>query len=233
MSLECRVRFQSAGFSYIPHTPVLENIDLDLDCRGITMLVGKSGCGKTTLLRLMQGLLKPRIGTVVRTPGLVTSYIPQSLGLVRNLTAFENVVTGALGRMGTLPSLLKLFPSQISREARELLERFGLKSKIGEEIHHLSGGERQRVAIARALMRRPKLILADEFVSQLDAVTSAKMLEMARDSSERDTGWVITTHDLDVACAYGDRVIALRDGRIVSDRMRGETHPAELLAAIQ
>jgi phosphonate transport system ATP-binding protein len=188
----------------------------------ITMMLGRSGCGKTTLLKILHGLLTPQRGSVEPCPGVETvAYIPQTLGLVRSLSAEENVLTGALRRMGAWRSLLKAFPSPLRQEARALLADLGLAAKIEERVGRLSGGERQRVAIARALMQRPQLVLADECVSQLDPVTAREILRLMRRSAEGGVGWLVATHDLELVSDYADRVAIMQAGRIIVERTIG------------
>jgi phosphonate transport system ATP-binding protein len=196
------------------------------------MLLGRSGCGKTTLLKSLQGLVRPQSGEVHSEPDgkkKLTAYIPQSLGLVLGLTALDNVLTGALGRVGTLRSLAGLFPDEIVGDAKRLLVQMGLAHKERSIARSLSGGERQRVAIARALMARPKLILADEFVSQLDALTASEMLRMIRSLAAQGTGFLITTHDPELACEFGDRILIMREGRLVYSAPAAASTPASLL----
>ncbi len=224
---------EKVGFRYPDGPVILDEVSLAAESGSLTMLVGRSGSGKTTLLRLLQGLLQPHHGKIVRTPAeLVCAYIPQGLGLVRNSTALQNVLAGALHRTGFFRSVSARFGRSDIREAEALLERVGLAHKAGELAGRLSGGERQRVAIARCLMRKPHFVLADEFVSQLDAVTSLEMDALVRQSVAAGTGWVITTHHLDAACEAGGRVVALKNGRVVLDRHCNGTDAAALARVI-
>ena len=153
-----------------------------------------------------RGRLDPRV-----------AYIPQQLGLVRTFTALDNAVTGALSRVGTMPSVLKLMPENEVRQARELLARLGIGHKADERVYALSGGERQRVAIARALMQQPRVVLADEFISDLDPLTSAEIMAIVRDVVASGVAVVMTTHEMDVVRGHADHVIVLRGGEKVLD----------------
>jgi phosphonate transport system ATP-binding protein len=219
----------------------LRGIDLDIRPAALTMVLGRSGSGKTTLLRVLRGLLRPQEGDVrlsgPSTNGTKTdarlAYVPQTLGLVRNMTALENALTGALARTGTARSLLRLFPRDVIEEARETLAGLGLADKTNEPVYTLSGGERQRVAIARALMQRPDVILADEFVSQLDPITAVETLEAMRTLSRRGVTFLITTHETDIVKNYADHVLVMRDGAITHDgpaAALSETAMLELLS---
>jgi phosphonate transport system ATP-binding protein len=241
--LEPSLVLQARGlwFSYNSRLPVLRGVGIDLHKGEVAMVLGRSGSGKTTLLRVLKGLLRPQRGTVREfkngdngTRGRGLAYVPQTLGLVRSLTALDNAVTGAISRVGTARSLLHAFPRDILEEARELIARLGIASKLHEPVYRLSGGERQRVAIARALMQRPSLILADEFVSQLDPITAEDILGMMRDiASERNVSLLITTHETDIVEAYADRVIVMREGRIVHDSPRADISAAGLLQILR
>ena len=218
-----------AWVSYVAGRAVLRGVSLDADAGAVTMVLGMSGSGKTTLLKLCKGLLSPQRGEVrVLGESVVSAqrrgrldarvaYIPQQLGLVRTLTALDNAVTGALSRVGTVPSLLKLVPEKEVRQARELLARLGIGHKADEKVYALSGGERQRVAIARALMQQPRVVLADEFISDLDPLTSAEIMAIVRDIVASGVAVVMTTHEMDVVRGHADHVIVLRDGEKVLD----------------
>jgi phosphonate transport system ATP-binding protein len=216
-------------FGYGPDRPILKGVDVQAEAGRITMIVGVSGGGKTTLLKLVKGILRPDRGTIsvlgarpaarIGGGGLDprVAYIPQQLGLVRSLTALDNVLVGGLSRVGTLRSLVKAFPSAYVQEARDTLDALGIAHKADDKVYGLSGGERQRVAIARALMQQPRLILADEFVSQLDPATTVEMMEIMRGIAERGVTLVMTTHEMGIVDRYAARVVLLRDGEKVLD----------------
>jgi len=217
-----------AWLSYVPGHEVLRGVSLEADAGAVTMVLGMSGSGKTTLLKLCKGLLAPQRGEVRVLGGPVigaqrgrldprVAYIPQQLGLVRTFTALDNAVTGALSRVGTMPSVLKLMPENEVRQARELLARLGIGHKADERVYALSGGERQRVAIARALMQQPRVVLADEFISDLDPLTSAEIMAIVRDVVASGVAVVMTTHEMDVVRGHADHVIVLRGGEKVLD----------------
>jgi phosphonate transport system ATP-binding protein len=216
---ETVLRFRDVSFSYDGRTPVLRNIDLAVGRGEVVMMLGRSGGGKTTLLRLAHGLLQPSSGSIelaMRGPGRV-AWVPQTLGLVRSTSALDNTLTGAIARMNTVLSLARIIPRAIRIEAHETLGRVGLSGKRDEPVARLSGGERQRVALARALMQRPELIVADEFVSQLDPLTTDDILTLVRQIAARGVSCVVATHEIDVVERFADRVIVLRDGRIAFD----------------
>ena len=112
---------------------------------------------------------------------------------------------------------MKRFSSETLKNAQQILTDLGIWDKRSRKICNLSGGERQRVAIARALMLRPKLILADEFVAQLDPITTTEILVMMRHLAQRGISFLVTTHDIELVKEYADRVIIMKEGRILCD----------------
>ena len=239
------VEARDLWFGYGKGNPVLRGVDFSAAQGRITMVLGASGGGKTTLLKLLKGLIAPQQGTIrvldrplVAAPGAgrldpAVAYIPQQLGLVRMLSVLENTLTGALGRVGTLQSLVKLWPRDTVAQAHETLQLLGIGHKAREKVYALSGGERQRVAIARALMQEPALILADEFVSQLDPVTTEEIMDVMREIARYGVALVMTTHELDVVSRYADRVVVLRGGEKVLDCPAAEAGRDDLALTIK
>ena len=249
------LKARNLWFGYERHTPILKGIDLEIEKHLVTMILGLSGSGKTTLLKILARIIKPHQGEVELYNGSMDSpmtplyrkgkspdpklnsggiaYIPQSLGLVRNMTAWDNALMGALGYTGTVPSLFNRFSKKVTDEAHRIMTDLGIEDKLSRNVCELSGGERQRVAIARALMQNPDLILADEFVSQLDPVTTTDILEMMRKLTVRGISFLVTTHDIDLVVRYSDRVLVMREGTIVYDRMTKDLHPEEVLKHIK
>lgn len=224
--------------------PVLRGVDFEARPGEVTVILGESGGGKTTLLRVLKGLTRAQRGEVVvlgETPHRGRSgrldprvaYIPQQLGLVRSQSVMANALTGALARTGTWRSLLGWTPTGHVEEAATVLDSLGIGAKAGQAVRTLSGGERQRVAIARSLMQHAEVILADEFVSQLDVVTSREIMALARGVAARGVALVMTTHELDLAREFADRVVVLRDGRVSLSGAAREVDEAVLVKAIR
>lgn len=239
------VSVRDLWFGYGASTPILRGVTLEARAGEMTVILGESGGGKTTLLRILKGLSIPQQGAVevlgapLRRGRLGrldarVAYIPQQLGLIRSQSVLSNVLTGALGRLGTWRSLLGPVPAEYTREAEALLESLGIADKTSVAVQTLSGGERQRVAIARSLMQHPSVILADEFVSQLDVVTSREIMALARAVTDRGVTLVMTTHELDLAREFADRVVVLRHGIVALDvRAREVVDEAALVQAIR
>jgi phosphonate transport system ATP-binding protein len=239
------VRVDDLWFRYGRARPVLQGVSLGAEAGQITVVLGASGGGKTTLLKLLKGILAPQRGSItlfgrplrpILRGGRLdprVAYIPQQLGLVRSATVLENALTGALGRVRTLPSLLHLYPRDIIGQVHEILDLLGIAQKAQERVYALSGGERQRVAIARALVQEPRLILADEFVSQLDPVTTRVIMDVTRTIVRRGVSLIMTTHELEVVAGYADRVLVLRDGEKVLDAVAAGLDVTALADAIK
>ena len=202
---------------------VLKGVSFAVDKGEFACLVGKSGCGKTTLLSLLSGLEKPTEGKVSLDGKEITDssedelalyrrenvgFIFQSFNLIPTLSAWENV---------SLP----LFPIAMKEQERQqraldLLE----KMEMGHRTEHLpsalSGGEKQRVAIARALINRPKVLFADEPTGNLDSATGdAIMVILNRLHREEGVGILMVTHEVELA-KTADRLIRMHDGEVIS-----------------
>jgi len=218
---------EQVWYSYPHHDAVLRNVSLSIPAGKHTVIMGPSGTGKTTLLRVLAGILKPSRGRIIVFDQLVDGrgqrqlspligYIPQQLGLVRNLSALDNVLMGALGRLGDSKSLLGLFPRAEIDAAHAALEMMDIDHKSEAQVFHLSGGERQRVAIARTLLQRPRIVIADEFASDLDLAMAYEILDRIRNAAERENiTFIMSMHRFGLARRFGDDVLALEDGAIV------------------
>src|SRR5512145_837878 len=202
---------------------ILDGVTVDVDAGEIVAITGPSGSGKSTLLGLIAGLDTPTAGTVVVAGRDVTrlgeaalarfrrdtiGYVFQSYHLIPTLTAAENVA---------VPLELAGVSAPLARAA-SLLADVGLGGRAHHYPAQLSGGEQQRVAIARAVALRPLLLLADEPTGNLDSATGAQIIELLLGlGREQGATLLLVTHDVALA-ARADRVVALRDGRIVADR---------------
>jgi phosphonate transport system ATP-binding protein len=190
------------------------------------MLMGPSGTGKTTLLKVLAGILTPARGMVEvlsrniadeshRSISSLIGYIPQQLGLVRNLTALENVLMGALGRCGNGAVLFGLFPRAEVEKAQVALDLMGIADKADEKVFRLSGGQRQRVAIARTLLQHPRVVVADEFVSDLDMALAYEILGRIRRAAEHEQiTFIMSMHRQGLAREFADNVVTLKEGKI-------------------
>ena len=209
---------------------VLRGIDLDVAAGEFLVVLGPSGAGKSTLLRCINGLVTPTSGELVAAGYDATdarrvrqlrrnvAMIFQHHNVVPRLSVLKNVLTGGLGRCGTLASILQLFSRQDVALAMQCLQRVELEHKAAERTDSLSGGQRQRVGIARALAQRPQVILADEPVASLDPKTSRLVLQYLRTAC-RELGITVVCnlHQVDYAREFGDRIVGLAGGKLVFD----------------
>jgi phosphonate transport system ATP-binding protein len=226
-SHELALRAEGLWFAYREADWVLNDVCLSLPRGKITIIMGPSGTGKTTLLKILAGILTPARGQVAifdhritnepqRTISSLIGYIPQQLGLVRNLTALDNVLMGALGRCGNGKVLFGLFPHHEIEKAKAALELIGIGHKADEKVFHLSGGERQRVAIARTLLQRPRVVIADEFVSDLDMALAIEILGRIRRAAEQEQlTFVMSMHRQGLVREFAENVLTMREGKVV------------------
>jgi phosphonate transport system ATP-binding protein len=214
-------------FAYRNRDWVLRDVSLSIPPGQHTVIMGPSGTGKTTLLRIFAGILKAGEGRVAvfgqptngfdqRQLSSLIGYIPQQLGLVRSLSALDNVLMGSLGRIGAGKALFSLFPRAETDRAEAALDMMGIAHKRSEQVFRLSGGERQRVAIARTLLQHPRIVIADEFASDLDlALASEILMRIRRAADKENITFVMSMHRLGLARQFGNDVLALKDGEIV------------------
>src|SRR5690606_31251683 len=143
--------------------------------------------------------------------------------LIPRLSAFHNVVHGAMGRYGTRCGWPVFSPVEVRHEAFDALRRVGLDGYAERRVDTLSGGQQQRVAIARMLMQRPKLILADEPVASLDPASAQAVMDLLTSvAAERGVAVVMALHQIELALGYADRVIGLRAGVLEFDQLSQE-----------
>lgn len=209
----------------------LDGVTVSIDGGAFVAIVGRSGSGKTTLLDCMGLLLRPTSGQVLfdgvdaamlregQRVDLRASHIGfvfQEFNLLPTLTAIENV---------TLP--LRYAPDRRGGHERAvaLLEEVGLSARLNARPNQMSGGEQQRVALARAFVNRPQLVLADEPTGEVDSETRTQLLALMRQlNREHGVTFVIVTHDMELA-RQTDRVISLRDGRVLEDKPAAGVSP--------
>jgi phosphonate transport system ATP-binding protein len=216
------------AYSAALNRPILNGINLQIDQGEFVVLLGLNGAGKSTLLRSLVGLVPIVRGAIgINGMQLTPRTLPhirrdvgllfQGGGLIRQLSAIENVLCGRLGARTTWETLFG-FPKNDRRQALELLEQLGLKEQAYQKTGQLSGGQQQRVAIARALIQSPQILLADEPITGLDIKASKQVMEtLSMLHSQQSMTIVTVLHDLGVAAQYAQRAIMLDAGRIVYD----------------
>ncbi|HDS1694900.1 MULTISPECIES: phosphonate ABC transporter ATP-binding protein [unclassified Pseudomonas] len=223
------IRIQQLVKGYAEN-PVLRGIDLQVAAGEFVVILGQSGAGKSTLLRCINRLAHADSG-VLEVGGVDAmqpsqqrelrrrvAMIFQHHNVVPRLSVLKNVLTGRLAHCSTLASLLQLFRREDIDLARDCLGRVGLSDKAGARADSLSGGQLQRVGIARALAQRPEVILADEPVASLDPNTAHLVMRYLREAT-RTLGITVVCnlHQVDLARAFGDRIVGLARGRMVFD----------------
>ena len=223
------VQMNDISASYDSKNYVLKDIRMSVDRGSNYAIVGQSGSGKSTLLRLINGMMNPSKGKIMvdyQTPNTSDKkfkslmhkigYIPQNLGLIKNSTVLENILIGALPRVGGFNSFFKRFSDLEIDNAKKILKQVGLQDKENRKIYMLSGGEKRRVAIARALVQKPDIILADEIVSELDHITAREIMDvLAEAQATMKLTAIMVHHDLQLALEYADRVAVIKEGEKV------------------
>ena len=222
--------------------PVLDGVDLDVRPGEMVALLGASGSGKSTLMKSLTGFAPITAGTA-RVAGYdVTNLrhsdlrklrsdvgqVFQQFNLIPRLSVLTNVLTGALHNAGPV-NLVGGFNSGHRRLAMHYLDRVGIGHKAKEPARALSGGQQQRVAIARALMQQPRVILADEPVASLDPKLADSVLELLRGIAKEDgIPVLVSLHVLPLALAHSDRILGLRNGKLILSAPTGELDARKL-----
>lgn len=221
------IEFVDVVKHYNMNTVALHGVSMRIDDGEFAFLVGPSGSGKSTIIKLITGEVKPTEGTVLVNDYYMehirrrdVPYLRRSIGvvfqdfrLIPNKTVYENVafamrVIGARNRV-------------IRKRVPYILDLVGLSGMEKRLPSELSGGEQQRVAIARALINNPSMIIADEPTGNLDPARSLEIMSLLEEINNLGTTILVVTHEHDLVERFGKRVIAISDGRVVSDGMDG------------
>lgn len=204
-------------------TKVLKNINISVKKGEVVVIIGPSGCGKSTLLRCLNGLEEIQEGEVLLDDQVVNpnkknlsknrekiGMVFQSYDLFPHLTILQNVTLAPI-------KVKKRNRREVEKEALELLERVGMRSKKDDYPRQLSGGQKQRVAIVRALIMHPEVLLLDEITAALDPEMVREVLDVVLDLAKEGRTMVIVTHEMQFAKAVADRVTFLEGGKIVEE----------------
>ena len=226
------IKFENVSVTYPGGVEALKDLNLEIKDGDFIIIVGLSGAGKSTLLRTVNNLVKPSTGSVYLEGKNVTSakkkelkkirsqigMIFQTFNLVNRSTVLKNVLTGRLSNISTIRSILGLWPKDQKEMAFEALNQVEILEKAYVRASNLSGGQQQRVGIARALSQKPKVMLADEPVASLDPITPRVVMSyLKKINTELGITTIVNLHFLDLAKEFGDRLIGLRDGKLVFD----------------
>lgn len=203
---------------------VLKGVDLDVYKRENVVVLGRSGTGKSVLIKIIAGLLKPDKGMVKVLGQEVNQLSGKELDVLRLRIGFSFQNSALYDSMNIRQNLefplimnkKNLTKAQINSEIEEVLEAVGLKDKMYRMPSDLSGGQRKRIGIARTLILRPEIMLYDEPTAGLDPITSTEINDLINEVKEKyHTSSIIITHDLTCAKTTGDRVAMLLDGRFI------------------
>ena len=216
-----RMVYDSSG------TEALHGVDLEIHDGEFVFLVGPSGSGKTTIIKLLTGEVHAAAGEItvngfdmMRIKRRKLPFLRRTLGvifqdfrLIDKMTVYDNVAFAM--RVVGAPN------SAIRERVPYVLELVGLKGREKRYPQELSGGEQQRVAIARALVNSPRMIIADEPTGNLDPVRSLELMLLLEKINELGTTLLVVTHEKELVNAFSKRVVAIQDGKIISDGMDG------------
>jgi len=222
------IRLVKVTKKFPPQTMALKDVSLHIEPGEFVSIVGQSGSGKTTIVRLLIAEIRPDAGKIIiggwditdiknrQIPALrrQIGVVFQDFKLLPKKTVFENVAF-ALQVSGNTKS-------RIHKIVQQVLKIVGLEDKTDRYPNQLSGGEKQRVSIARALIHRPKVLLADEPTGNLDALTSKDIINLLLKINDFGTTVVLVTHDKEIVNSLKKRVITLDDGRVSQDQKVGK-----------
>jgi len=230
-SFAMSIEFRSVTKRFSDDAIAVDNFSLMIPSRKTTVLVGSSGCGKTTLLRMINRMVDPTSGSITIDGSDIAGvepvalrrrigYVMQNSGLLPHRKVVDNVAT--------VPLLNGVAKAEARERALELLDTVGLDRALADRYpSQLSGGQQQRVGVARGLAANPNILLMDEPFGAVDPIVRAELqLELIRLQRELDKTVVFVTHDIDEAFLLGDQVVILEKGAKIAQ----QGHPREILA---
>ena len=221
------IEFRNVHKVYDNGSVALEDVSIHIEKGEFVLVCGHSGAGKSTFIKLLSHEVKPDSGTVfvndvdvTRIKSSKVPYLRRKLGIVfqdfrllPSKTVFENVAFAL--------EVIEEKPKVIKDKVLNVLDLVGLSDKANDLPQDLSGGEQQRVAIARAIVNKPLVLIADEPTGNLDPQTSRDISDLFKAINNSGTTVVMVTHDMDMVSYLNKRVIALENGHVVSEQMRG------------
>lgn len=193
----------------------ITDISFSINEGEVVCILGSSGSGKSTLLRVAAGLEKTDSGSILRNDNMLASFVSQDYTLWPHLSVLQNLTLAP--SLKEKEALLK-----IETEAKELLRRFELEEYENNYPSELSGGQRQRVALLRAIMMKPKILLLDEITSALDPELTKSVLDLIRALAKDGYTMLIVTHHMSFAMSVADRILFLKNGRLIQDTNSAE-----------
>jgi iron complex transport system ATP-binding protein len=234
-----RLRAEGLSLGYDDRT-IVEALDLDILDGRLTAIVGANACGKSTLLRGLARLLKPRAGRVLLDDRALTEVstreVSRILGMLpQTPVAPDGITVGDLVSRGRHPhqGWFRRWNDADEAAVATALEATGTEDLVARPIQQLSGGQRQRVWVAMALAQDTELLLLDEPTTFLDIAHQVDLLRLLRDlNTETGKTIVVVLHDLNLACRYVQHVIAMADGRVVTEGAPGDVVTPELVEKV-
>lgn len=226
------IEFKDVSKIYPNGVKGLDNINLKIDQGEFVAIIGLSGAGKSTLIRTINSMIDITSGKLTVNGKEVNNLkgkelrkfrrkigmIFQSFNLVTRTSVIKNVLTAKVPDIPFVRSAFSIFTKDEKLQALEALDKVGIVEKAFIRADQLSGGQQQRVALARTLAQNPEIILADEPVAALDPITARRVMEDFRKiNKEMNISILINIHHVELALNYADRIIGIRDGKIVYD----------------
>lgn len=222
------VSFQNVSKIYNSHSVALDNVSFEIERGEFVSLAGKSGAGKSTVLKLLIAEESPSKGRVFfdgrdvqKIPSKELPLLRRKIGMIfqdyrllAHKTAYENIAYAM--------EVAGMSEEDIARDVKQVLELVGLLDRADNFPNALSGGEKQRVAIARALVQRPELIIADEPTGNLDPINTWEIIKLLVKINELGTTVILATHDKEIVDTLEKRVIILERGRVIKDEKKGK-----------
>ncbi len=226
------IKFKNVSKSYTSKTHALKNISMNIQKGEFVFIVGTSGAGKSTFLKLISCEEKPTEGDIIVDGQTITKlkrrkvpYLRRKMGivfqdfrLISKMTVYENVAFAmrVIGKTN----------KQIKKDVPAVLELVGLKHKKKSKVYELSGGEQQRVSLARAIINNPKILIADEPTSNIDPLMSHEILDLLMEINATGTTVIVVTHEHELISHYNKRVIEINRGQVVMDTSNSENFDA-------
>lgn len=221
------IKFINVSKVYKNGTKALENINITIDKGEFVFIVGHSGAGKSTMIKLLLKEIEPTSGKIILEDKDITKvknrripYIRRKVGVVfqdfrllPNKTVYENVAFAM--------EIIGSHPMEIKKRVPEVLEMVELGEKANDYPDQLSGGEHQRVSIARAIVNNPPVLIADEPTGNLDPDTAWEIMKILKSINGRGTTVLMATHAKDIVNCMKRRVVALEDGKVARDEEKG------------
>lgn len=241
------VNIANVWMTYDKKEYVVKNISVSIHKGDNLFIVGSSGSGKSTILKLINGTLNPFKGSIKvlgQTPDLKNrdfrqkmrkiGYMPQNLGLVKNVSVLDNVLLGVLPGMSPWRTLIKKFTKEEINDANIAIKAVGLEGKESRKAYMLSGGEKRRVIIARTLTQKPELILADEIVSELDHSSAREIMNLMMETKKKlGLTLVMVHHDIGLTMEYAGKILVMRMGEKMGEYNTNEISESKLIEALK